>query len=85
MLVVSATPLAAKLAVTDWAADIVTTQAPVPLHAPVQPVNAEPEAGVAVSVTAAPDEYEALQVLPQLMPAGEELTVPEPFRLTPSA
>jgi len=41
-----------KVAVTDWAALIVTTQLPVPLHpAPLQPVNADPTAGVAVNVT----------------------------------
>ena len=43
-----------KVAVTDWAALIVTTQAPVPVHAPVQPVKVEPAAAAAVSVTDVP-------------------------------
>jgi hypothetical protein len=43
-----------KVAVTDSAALIVTTQLPVPLHAPLHPANADPEAGVAVSVTTVP-------------------------------
>ena len=38
----------------DAAAVIVTVHAPVPVHAPLQPVNVEPAAGVAVSVTTVP-------------------------------
>jgi hypothetical protein len=51
-----------------------------PLEQPVpdQPANVEPEAGVAVKVTAAPLLKLAEQVLPQLMPAGELVTVPLP-------
>src|SRR5437868_5271903 len=45
---------------------------------PVQPVKAEPAAGVAVSVTRLPDGKEALQVAPHVRPAGEEVTVPDP-------
>ena len=41
----------ANVAVTDLAASIVTTQAPVPVQAPDQPVNVELAPGVAVSVT----------------------------------
>jgi hypothetical protein len=45
-------PLTINVAVTDWAAFIVTTQLPIPLHAaPLQPVNADPLAGAAVNVT----------------------------------
>ena len=33
---------------------MVTVQEPVPLHAPVQPANVEPAAGVAVSVIDVP-------------------------------
>jgi hypothetical protein len=43
-----------NVAVTDSAALIVTTQLPVPLHAPLHPANADPAAGVAVSVTTVP-------------------------------
>ena len=51
-----------------------------PLEQPVpdQPAKVEPEAGVAVKVTAAPLLKVAEQVLPQLMPAGELVTVPLP-------
>jgi len=44
-----------NVAVTDSAAFIVTTHVPVPEHpAPLHPANAEPDAGVAVSVTTVP-------------------------------
>ncbi len=43
-----------NVAVTVLAASIVTSQAPVPEHAPPQPVNVEPVAGVGVSVTTVP-------------------------------
>jgi hypothetical protein len=43
-----------KLAVTDCAAFMVMAHAPVPLHAPLQPANVEPTAGVAVNETAVP-------------------------------
>ena len=39
---------------TDLAALIVTVQVPVPVHAPDQPVNLEPAATTAVSVTEVP-------------------------------
>ena len=58
---------------------IVTTQGPVPLHAPPQPVNVVPAAGVAVSVTVLPLAKLALQVPPQLIPAGLLMTVPVPL------
>jgi hypothetical protein len=44
----------ANVAVTEVFALSVTEQAPVPLHAPLQPVKVEPVAGVAVRVTAVP-------------------------------
>ena len=43
-----------KEAVTVRAWDIVTWQVPVPLHAPLQPANLEPLAGLAVKVTTVP-------------------------------
>jgi len=51
------------------------------VHAPLQPVKVEPEAGVAVKVTLVPEAILALQALPQLIPLGEELTVPLPVPL----
>ena len=50
-----------------------------PLHPPpLQPVNVEPEAGLAVSVTAVPEVKRVLHVLPQLSPPGLLVTVPLP-------
>ena len=43
--------VAVNVAVTVRAVDIVTAQVPVPAQAPDHPLNAYPEAGVAVSVT----------------------------------
>ena len=71
-----------KVAVTLCAAFIVTVQEPVPEHPPpVQPVKVEPPEGVAVSVTLVPLVKVALQVDPQLIPAGLEVTVPVPVPL----
>jgi hypothetical protein len=50
----------------------------VPVQAPLQPVKVDPVAGVAVRVTLVPLLKDALQVLPQLIPDGAEVTVPVP-------
>jgi transposase len=74
-----------KLAVTLAVAFIVTTHWPVPEQpAPDHPWNTEPGDTVAVSVT---DEFvvnAAVQVAPQSMPAGDDVTfpAPAPVRLT---
>ena len=73
--------LIVNVAVTLWAALMLTVQLPVPLHAPPQPVKVLPVAGVAVRVTLAPLLNDALQVEPQLMPAGVLVTVPVPLLL----
>jgi len=52
--------------------------ATLPAQLPVQPAKVDPIAGVAVSVTAASLTALAVQMLPQSMPAGDEVTVPEP-------
>ena len=67
-----------NVAVTERAMVICTVQAPVPVHEPLQPANVEPLAAAGVSVTFAPLLKLALQVAPQLMPAGEDVTVPDP-------
>ena len=67
-----------KVAVTERAAVIDTVQLPVPVHAPLQPANVEPLAAAAVSDTDVPLLKFALQVLPQLTPVGDEVTVPLP-------
>jgi hypothetical protein len=46
--------LTLNAAFTDLAAVMVTTQAPVPVHAPVQPANVAPAAAVAVKATEVP-------------------------------
>ena len=75
---VSCAVVGEKVAVTDFAALIVSVHAPAPLHAPLQPSNRAPAAGVAVNVTTAPVTYNSAQSAPQLMPAGELVTVPLP-------
>ena len=67
-----------NVAVTDLAAVMDTAQEPVPEQAPDQPAKVEPEDVVAVNVTDVPDVKFAEQVVPQLIPAGELLIVPEP-------
>jgi len=70
--------LPVNVAVTLVAALTVTAQVPVPVQAPLQPENVEPEAAAAVRVTLVPETTVVLQVLPQLMPVGLEVTVPVP-------
>jgi hypothetical protein len=66
---------------TDFAALIVTWHEPVPLQAPLQPAKVEPDAGAAVRLTTVPELNDAEQVEPQLIPAGELVTVPVPVPL----
>jgi hypothetical protein len=65
-----------NVAVTDSAAAIVTKQLPVPVHAPLQPANTDPVAGVSNRVTIVPPVKLAEQPLPQLIPVGSLVTVP---------
>ena len=57
---------------------MVTLQAPEPAQAPVQLLNNQPAAGVALRETTVPELYEAEHVTPQLIPEGDDVTVPEP-------
>ena len=72
-----------NVALTDCAAAMSTVQAPVPVHAPLQPAKADPAGAVGVRATDDPESKDALQVPPpelQLtIPAGELLTVPDPL------
>jgi hypothetical protein len=68
-----------KAAVTVMLLLIWTEQEPVPVQLPpLQPANADPAAGTAVSVTVVPPENDREQVVPQLMPLGLLVTVPLP-------
>jgi hypothetical protein len=71
--------LVLKVAVTVVAAVNVTTHVPVPVHPPpLHPVNVEPSAGLAISVTCVPLAKLAEHVDPQLIPDGLLVTVPDP-------
>jgi len=68
-----------NVAVTERACVIDTVHVPVALvHAPLQPANVEPVVTAAVSVTDAPLVKLAAHVEPQLMPMGDDVTVPVP-------
>ena len=73
-------PAALNVAVTDWPVPpAVSAHAPVPLHAPLHPANVEPEAGAALKLTEAPLLKFALHIVPQLIPGGLLVTVPDPL------
>src|ERR1700742_3769606 len=74
---------AVKVAVTAVSAVMVGLQAAEPEQAPLQ-VSVAPLAGAAASATAVPSSNFAEQVPGQLMPAGVEVTVPEPATVTVS-
>jgi hypothetical protein len=76
------TGCAANVAVMAVSALMVTMQAAVPLHAPDQPENVWPDAGVAVSTTEVPSAKAMLQTWPQSIPAGLDLIEPEPLSVT---
>ena len=63
----------------------ITTQVPVPAQPPpLQPEKVAPPDGVAVNVTDVPLLNAAVQVAPQLMPVGFDVTVPVPATTTES-
>lgn len=67
-----------KVALTARADAIDTVQAPVPAQAPAQPTNREPLCEAAVRVTDVLLGKLAEQLLPQLIPAGLDVTTPDP-------
>ena len=78
----SGVPARLNVAVTDCAAVTSTMQVvPVLLQAPDQPENVEPARGAAVRVTVVASAKFAEQVVGQLIPAGELVTVPAPVPL----
>ena len=68
-----------NVAVTASAAFIVTTHELVPVHAPDQPANTQPEAAACVSVTAVPLAIDAEHVPGHEMPPVSDVTVPPPL------
>lgn len=74
--------VALKVAVADLAAVILTAHVATPEQTPLHPPKVNPAAGVAVRLTKAPLLKFALQVLGQVIPAGELVTEPVPTRLT---
>src|SRR5215831_846912 len=75
LLTVSAKGACVKVAVTEAAAFMVTTQVPLPVQPPpLQPAKVDPAAGAAVRVTMVPEVSEVEQVVPE----GELVTVPLP-------
>src|SRR5437879_3765347 len=74
---------ALKVTVTDFAALMVTVQVvPETVSHPLQPLNVDALAGLAVRITLVPLSKVAVQVLGQLMNASLEVTVPLPAWLT---
>jgi hypothetical protein len=67
-----------KIAVAERFWVMLSMQGAVPLQAPLQPVNVDPFVVAAVRVTLVPWLYADEQVAPQLIPAGELVTVPDP-------
>lgn len=74
----------ANVALTIVGALRVGVQGPLPLQAPPQPVKTQPAAGAGFSVTLVPVSNEAEHVGAQEMPAGLDVTEPEPLVVTVS-
>jgi hypothetical protein len=51
------------------------------VQAPLQPAKVDPAAGLGIRVTTVPTAKGAKQMAPQLIPAGREVTTPEPVPL----
>ena len=59
-------------------AALIVTLPSVQSASPLHPANVEPDAGAGMSVTRVPSSYNSVQSLPQLIPAGLVVIVPEP-------
>ena len=62
-----------------WFPFALKLQPPPPLHAPPQPTKVELPSGIAVSEMLVPAATETLQTAGQSIPAGDEVTRPEPL------
>lgn len=74
-----------KTAVTERACDTESVHAALPEQSPNHPANCCPLPGTAESVTDVPVVKLAVQVAPQLIPVGLEVTVPTPLTATLNA
>ena len=82
LLTESVYELSVNVADTEVAAVIDTVQVLVPVQPPpLHPLKLDPVEGEAVSVTDVPWLYVAVQVPPQLIPTGDDVTVPLPLPL----
>jgi hypothetical protein len=81
-ITVSVAGFAVNVAVTLFTEFMVTEHVPVPVHAPAHPAKVNPGSLVAVSVSGVPASKDAAQLPPQSMPAGLDVTVPPPVRVT---
>src|SRR5687767_5303771 len=79
LLTLSGYELSWNIAVTEVGPETAMTQAPAPVQAPAQPAKVELASLAAVRVTIVPTANGALQVLPQEIPDGLEVTVPVPL------
>ena len=75
---VTPTTVEVNVAVTDFAASIVTTHGPAPSHAPAHPSKVDVASATAVKVTDVLASKVASHVVPQSIAAGDEETVPPP-------
>ena len=74
-----------NIAVTAVLTFIVSWHAPVPVQPPpLQPAKDESDAEAAVRVTGVLAQYCAVQLVPQLMPPVDPVTVPVPAPLLPT-
>jgi hypothetical protein len=71
-----------KVAVTLLSAFMISSQASAPVQAPDHPTKAHPSAACAFTATNVPGAKELAQLVPQSIPAGCEVTVPLPSRVT---
>jgi hypothetical protein len=79
LVTVKAPVVRVNVASTLCARSTVTTHAPVPAQAPAQPANIEVPSGVAERVTTCPPSKAYEHVGPQLIPDGDDVTVPPPL------
>jgi hypothetical protein len=80
LLTVTVKVCSVNVAVTVVAcASVISHVGEVPVQPPIHPVNTEPTAGSAVSVTTVSGGKSSAHVVPQSMPPTDDVTVPPPL------